>query len=327
MSATTMSRIEKVSLKNEELSMRIRGCINIPEVAGPPDLSVSMEAEPPPLSSQSPAHSEDSGRGTGTDVWPSSKYLVHGGPGFSIGVLDSTTGSLECLPVPVPTLSFLEANDAGNFSLSEVTCLTLAGEVQVWAGTEAGTLHVFDLKLDPCLRLSNHGYSKLPGPVSCLRAEQVRDRRPVTRTEVLVGSRDNTLTLISGESDERGSLRNVSKCPRKVIQLKASKDGEESCNGVHCIALVTPLMTGATKEEHYWCGCGPSIVILRRSSWKVLGSLSKTNGLPSSDINDDMYVSALEATEYGVWCAVNHSPTMLLWDPNTFDLKMEISCW
>lgn len=332
-----MSRIERVPLKCEALSMKIRGSINIPEVAVPPSTEVpltpsleELPSEPPPFSPTS----EDSGRWTGTALWPSTKYFVYGSPGFSIGILDSTTGSLEQLPVPVPTLSFLEAADASNFSLSEVTTLSLAGECQVWAGTETGSLHVFDLTPGP--RLSNHGYSKLPDPVLCLRTEPLvpgrdatlssKERLPLMRTEVLVGSSNNTLTVISGEADERGGLRNVARCPRKVLQLGRSFEGDESKNnGVRCIALVSSL-AGAL-EECYWCGCGPSIVILRRSNWKVLKVLDKFDGLASVDTSGDaMCVSQLEATEFGVWCSVLQSPTMLLWDAKDFTLKMKISC-
>lgn len=319
--------------------MRVRGSLNIPEVAVPsaplpPSVtpSTSLVEEETPPEPFSPTFSEDSGRWTGTSLYPSNKYLVHGGPGFSIGILDSTTGSLECLPIPVPTLSFLEAADASNFSLSEITCLALAGESQVWAGTETGSLHVFDL--DPGPRLSNHGYSKLPDPVSCLRAEQLGpgraississggDRRSAMRTEVLVGSTNNTLTIISGEADERGGLRNVARCPRKVIQL-GKLVSEDGCQGVNCLALVaTPQ--GQRVEECYWCGCGSTIVVLKRSTWKVLKWLdhSNTEGLPP----DTRTVTHLEPSDYGVWCAVSESPAMLLWDTRSYTLKLKISC-
>lgn len=318
-----MSRIEKVSLKCEALSMKIRGSINIPEVAihGISDLPSTEEVSSETPCFSSPAFSDDSGRCTGK-YWPSSKYFVFGGPGFSIGILDSVTGSLERLPIPVPTPLSQEATDASSFSLSEVTCLTLAGESQVWAGTETGSLHVFGLDAQHGLRLTNHGYSKLPDPISCLRVEQLARGSPGghrTRTELLVGSINNTLTIISGEADERGGLRNVIRCPRKLIHL-GSGDGESS-NGVHCIALVTPI-TGIA-DQSYWCGCGPNIVILRRSNWKILNTLGRSNGL-SCEV--EAFVSHLEATDYGVWCTMSQSPTMLLWDTKEFSPKLKISC-
>lgn len=323
--------------------MQVRGCINIPEpfFSPPPPPFASTEegqTEPPAFS---PTDSEDSGRWTGTSVWPSSKYFVHGGPGFSIGLLDSTNGSLERLPISVPTISFLEAGidaDASNFSLSEVTCLALAGEAQVWAGTEAGSLHVFDLSsAQQCgshHRLLNHGYSKLPEAVSCLRAEQLtsppsgggreaswfaREKRSLARTEVLVGSTgSDSLTIISGEADERGGLRNVARCPRKVVHLRAHSG---TGSGVHCFALTCGGTAGLV-EERYWCGCETSIVVLRRSNWQVLKELEQADGLPAGGC-----VSQLESTEHGVWCSVQHSPTVVLWDAKTFAATLKISCF
>jgi hypothetical protein len=309
--------------------MQVRGSLNIPEV---PPAPVSRVTEEP----FSPTDSVDSGRWTGTAVWPSNKYFVYGGPGFSIGVLDSTNGSLERLPIPVPTPSLLEAADASNFSFSEVTCLTLAGESQVWVGTEAGSLHVFDLTMQygpP--RLMNHGYSKLPEAVSCLHAEQLspsrtvslfsREKRSLVRAEVLVGLINNTLTIISGDVDERGGIRNVAECPRKVIHLQYGRGEEESSlDGVHSIALVS--VADGLPEEFYWCACGPNIVILRRSNWKIFKVLDKSDGVPS--VGTSGYVSHLEPTEHGIWCAVNLSPTVTLWDNSStdFSLKLKISC-
>lgn len=328
--------------------MNVRGSINIPEVAVPPSPSSlpppsakttltstaeELAADPLPFSPTptpfSPTNSEDSGRWTGTALWPSSNYFVYGGPGFSIGILDSTSGLLERLPVPVPTLNLLEAADASNFSLSEVTCLALAGECQVWAGTEAGSLHVFNLEPGP--RLSNHGYSKLPDPVLCLRTESLavtsrdisvtRERRSPMKTEVLIGSRNNTLTIISGESDEMGGLRNVAKCPRKVIQLGHTyEQDEDGCNGVSCICLVSPH-SGGSIEESYWCGCGPSIVVLRRSNRRVVKRLDQSDSLELGQC-----VSTLEASEHGVWSSMLGSSSMLLWDAKDFTIKLKISC-
>ena len=336
--------------------MNVRGSINIPEVAVPPslstlssppgsnkaslttstDTSIGEEVAPEPLPSPapfSPTNSEDSGRWTGTALWPSSKYFVYGGPGFSIGILDSTSGLLERLPVPVPTPDLLEAADAGNFSLSEVTCLALAGECQVWAGTEAGSLHVFDLQPGP--RLLKHGYSKLPDPVLCLKTESLvpsnrdvsiaKGRRSHMKTEVLIGSENNTLTIISGEADERGSLRNVAKCPRKVIRLgptthQGGEEGERR-TGVNCICLVSPMQGGGAMEDSYWCACGPNIVILRRSNWKVVKRLDQSDGLEA-----DECVSALETSENGVWSSVHRSSALLLWDTKEFSPKLKISC-
>ena len=328
-----MSRLEKISLKCESLSMQVRGSLNIPESSFPPLPSSSVSSsteEVPGEDAFSPTNSVDSGRWTGTSLWPSNKYFVYGGPGFSIGILDSTNGSLERLPIPVPTPSLLEAADASNFSLSTVTCLTLAGGSQVWAGTGTGSLHVFDLSTQyGAPRLMNHGYSKLPEAVTCLRAEQLPSGRAMSllgkerrslKTEVLVGSANNTLTVISGEADERGGVRNVAGCPRKVIHLQyRSEEGGGSCDGVHSIVLVRSHL-----DECCWCACGPSIVILKRSNWNIFKTLEQSDGLPSDSVSG--YVSHLEPTDYGVWCTVNLSPTVTLWDTTSFAQKLKISC-
>ncbi len=367
-----MSQLDRVY--SNPISMEILNSLNIPEVAVPPSLhalSRTPLAEEPsstephhPLAEEpsstephhpfSPTLSIDSGRWTGTALWPSTKYFVHGGPGFSIGILDSSTGLLERLPIPVPTLSFLESPDLSNFSLSKVTCLVLAGESQVWAGTEAGSLHVFDMVPGP--RLTNHAYSKLPDPITLLKTEQVMVTSPTSpssslssresstrhsllmRTEVLAGSPNGNLTIISGESDERGGLRNVDKSPRKVLPLRGFGD---EYPGIHCTALVS---TARSRDDCYWCGCGHMIIILRRIDWKILGRLDgggvdgigngnhmlagmEENGRDGNDaVERECYVSQLVATELGVWSTVTKSSTLLLWHPKTFSSAMRISC-
>lgn len=209
----------------------------------------------------------------------------------------------------------------------------LVGESQVWAGTEAGSLHVFDLSMQfGRYRLSNHGYFKLSEAVTCLKVEQLvvgRGRRSGLRTEVLVGSMNNTLTVISGEVDERGGLRNVDKCPRKVVHLgsryeeeEEEEEGEGGCvSGVHSIAMVSS-QSGAL-EECYWCACGSNIVVLRHSNWAILKLLKKCVDLSS----EGGVISHLETTDYGVWCSVQHSPTVILWDVREFLPKLKISCF
>ena len=345
----SMSQLEKVLWKSESVSMNIRGSLNIPEVALPPkplplSHSILPVEEPIPAADQltfSPTLSEDSGCWTGTVHWPSSKFFVHGGPGFSIGILDSTSGAVEYLPVPFPSLSLLDSLDSTNdFSISEVTSLTLAGEAQIWAGTQAGSLHVFQLSPGP--RLTKHGYSRLPDPISCLRTDQQvasRDaclhRRDKTRTmpartDILVGSANGNLTIISGEADERGGLLHVNNCLRKVVQLGNGR----GCSRVHCIILVHM----PTSEDCYWCGSGSRIIILHRHSWKVLAKLDAHMSFPlpqkssssspegGHDCSEGLLVQYLEPTEYGVWSSMEHSPAMVLWDTENFTPKIKISC-
>lgn len=348
----SVSQLEKVLWKSEPVPMKVRGSLNIPEIAVPPKPlplldHTTLIAEDPPATDQqafSPTPSDDSGRSTGTALWPSSKYFVHGGPGFSIGILDSTSGTVERLPVPFPTLSLLDNLDAtNNFSISEVTSMTLAGEAQLWAGTQAGSLHVFELSPGP--RLTKHGYSKLPDPISCLRTDKQvasrdtlmcrkgRTKIGLAKTEILVGSANGNLTVISGDADERGGLLHVNKCPRKVVQLGGGQD----CCSIQCISLVSMM----SSEDCYWCGCGSRIIILHRSSWKVLAKLDAMIGFPlpqdspSSSPEDGggrngctgLQVGHLEPTEYGVWSSMEHSPAMVLWDTRHFTPKLKISCF
>ena len=344
---TTCSHMEKVLWKAEELQLKAKGIVNIPEVTVPSTMfqenSVMNTSEDSPEHKPfSPTLSIDSGRSTGTSLWPSSKYFVHGGPGFSIGILDSTTGTVDRLPIPFPTTLNDPMDPLDNFSLSEVTCLLLVGEVQVWAGTESGSLHVFELTPGP--RLSKHSYYKLPDPICCLKTDQQfpsryiadnggKSRLSVLKCEVLVGSANSTLTIVSGEMDQRGSMLSINKCPRRLVHLG---DVQSSCR-VQCIALVT--MMG---RENYWCGCGSRIVILHRTSWKVLARLDAMVGFNEPTENSEflgfseceeeegqwveLQVCHLEPTEHGVWSSMKHSPSVVLWDTKFFTPKLKISC-
>jgi len=345
----SLSHMEKVMWKSEPLHVKAKGIVNIPELTLSPKMFPFQENSAVNISEDSPEHeplsptpSIDSGRSTGTSLWPSSKYFVHGGPGFSIGILDSSTGTVDRLPIPFPTTLNDPMDAVDNFSLSEVTCLTLVGEVQVWAGTESGSLHV--LELTPGPRLSKHSYYKLPDPICCLRSDRqfpsryIGDgggklRSSVPKCEVWVGSANGTLTIISGEMDQRGSMLNINKCPRRLVHLG---DGRSSCR-VQCIALVSMM-----SRESYWCGCGSRIIILHRSSWKVLARLNAMAGFMEPEENStfaglseseeeqaewaELQVCQLEPTEHGVWSSMEHSPAVVLWDTKFFTPKLKISC-
>ena len=320
--------------------MKVKGSINIPELSSPlsPYSSDPLCHQPTPdddlTGPFSPTLSVDSGRSTSNILGPSPKYLLHGGPGFSLGLLDSTSGTTKHLPVPVPMPSSpnMDIPTCDNFSLSEVLSASFAGDAQIWVGTESGSLHVFDLT--PELRLNSHAYTKFPDPVSCIATRQpsvMEESLPVvngslvrgarTRTEVLVGSSNGNLTVIIGEANERGGLRNPFKCPRKVIQLGGFEEGGSL--SVSSIALVT-----CSGVETYWCGCGASIVILRRSDWREMVRLDGCAGLPllSDELSREVHISQLLTTEVGVWSTISHSSTVVLWDKETFSPKMKITC-
>ena len=314
--------------------MKVTGVTNIPELISP---LMSYSSQPPPGEDDcggafSPTPSIDSGRSTSCVLSPSPKYLIHGGPGFSLALLDSTAGTTQHLPVPVPTPPSRDIAITDNFSLSEVLCASFAGDAQIWVGTETGSLHVFDLT--PELRLCSHAYTKFPDSISCIVARQpsLMDeslpvingslvRRPRSKTEVLIGSSNGNLTIIAGEGNERGGLKNPFKCPRKVIQLGDFEKGGSFC--VNNIALVS-----CSSGDTYWCGCGTSIVVLQHSDWRQVRRLDGCAGLPtmSEELLETVHISQLMVTEVGVWSSISHSSTVVLWDSETFDVKLEITC-
>ena len=318
--------------------MKVKGSINIPELAGP-SLSISdsdplsqLGQEEDCISPFSPTPSVDSGCSTCSVMTPSPKYLVHGGPGFSLGLLDSTTGTTKHLPVPVLAQSTMESSPCDSFSLSEVLCTSFAGDSQIWVGTEVGSLHTFELTAE--MRLSNHAYTKLPDSVTCITTGQLslrEDSLPVVngsllrglknKAEVLVGSSNGNLTIIVGEANERGGLRNPLKSPRKVIQL-----GDIDAGGSILISSIAPVSTSL--EDTYWCGCGSEIVILRRSNWREVDRLNGCAGLPtlSAQLSQQVHISQLLATEVGVWSSISHSSTVVLWDSESHCAKLNITC-
>ena len=329
-----MSRFEKISWESSSIQMKVNGSVNIPELGSPltPYLVPPPPGEDECIVPFSPTTSIDSGRSTSSVHAPSPKYLLHGGPGFSLGLLDSTAGTTKQLPVPVPSLSSMDLAACDNFSLSEVQSVSFAGDSQVWVGTETGSLHVFDFTAE--LRLSSHAYTKFPDSISCISTRQpsvMEESLPVingslvrtsrNKTEVLIGSSHGNLTVIVGEANERGGLRNPLKCPRKVIQLGDFEEGENMC--INSITLVS-----SAAGDTYWCGCGSSIVILRRSDWREVRRLNGCVGLPvmSGELARQVHVSQLLTTEVGVWSSISHSSTVVLWDRETFNTKLKITC-
>lgn len=321
--------------------MKVKGSVNIPELGGP-SLSVTdsdhlthlgqEEEEEDCIGLFSPTPSVDSGRSTCSVMTPSSKYLIHGGPGFSLGLLDSTTGTMRHLPVPVLVPTSVDSSSCDNFSLSEVLSASFAGDAQIWVGTEVGSLHAFDLTAE--MRLSSHAYTKLPDPVTCITTGQPSLREDSlsvvngsllrgvrNKAEVLVGSSNGNLTIIVGEANERGGLRNPLKCPRKVIQL-----GDFEAGGSMLISSIAPV--SSSRGDTYWCGCGAKIVILQRSNWREVDRLNGCAGLPalSDELSQEVYISQLLATEVGVWSSISHSSTVVLWDSERHCAKLNITC-
>ena len=316
-----MSRLEKIAWQNEAVPMNILGSVNIPEFSGPP-LHDSLKE----IDHISPTFSIDSGHSTSsisTEVWPSHSYLLHGGPGFSVAVFDSSVGAVSRVPIPVP-LALPVDSSHDHFSFSKITAVSLAGESQVWAGTESGSLHVLDLT--PELRFSKHSYTNLLDPVTCILSLQhsgpSTSKGERSNVDIVIGSPNGNLTIISGESNERKGLKNSLKCPRKLIQLGGFED--DGSTSINCVTLVT-----CEGVEVCWCGCGGSIVVLRCSDWREVARLNVCEDMspPPDDIAPSVHVSGLLATEGGVWSTLSHSSSLTLWDRERFTPKITITCW
>ena len=320
-----MTKLESVNWGAQTVHMKVRGFLSVPETAlkAKPQDSLPSPVGLEPLSS-SPTESPDSAfasRPSSLMLWSSHKYLIHGGPGFSIGILDSITGNVDRVPVPMPSLSNTENPSCDCFSFSEVSCMAVAGESQVWVGTESGSLHVFDLTSE--LRLSTHQYTNLTDPILCIATRQTAERTDLqdSRTEVLLGSPCGTVTIISREVDESGGLRNPLKGLRKFIQLG---NGEEEGCSVDCIVHVN-----CSGTETYWCSCGKDIVILNRSTWKEMGRIDGTSSEQTQPYCDGSHITHLVNSECGVWSCCSHSSTLLLWDTNKVGQKpkLQVTCW
>ena len=356
-----MSRLENVSWNSQaqRVNMKIRGAVSVPEaaftmespnteVASPvPVLDLSLTESPvrafvsspsssvSDLNAATPNHQADRfDMCSPRPLWPSHKYLMYGGPGFSIAAVDSVTGNSERIPVPMPTPTNMESVAYDDFSQAEVLSMTVVGESQVWAGTESGSLHVFDIALDlrskqPELRFVKHMYTSLNDSVLCIVSQQLgtrflsrespdRSLKSSRRVEVLLGSIHGNITIISGESDENGGLKNALKCPRKVVQLS---DFKEESSQINCIAQVS-----CTGIATYWCGCGGDIVVLRRLDWKELARLGGARS-PSRPGRKPAQIMQLLASECGVWSYTSSSSTISLWDTRDFAPKLHITCW
>ena len=332
--------------------MKINGALNIPEAAIVAE-SLSMDNGSSvdlrsPTHLLSPTESEDSGfasRPTTSvsaatpgplerhrlcspgplPLWLPYKHLLYGAPGFSIAVFDSADGSVDHIPVPLPSLNGI--SDI-NFPQSQILCMSIIGDSQVWTATDSGSLHIFNIT--PELRFSNHTYANLDDSVLCIATRQQNERtyieeaslgRQDSRTEVLLGSSTGNLTIISGERDERGGLKNpLFKCPRKVIQLGNFTEQF----GINCMAHVNCAGT-----ETYWCGYGSEIVVLRRSDWRELARRDSRTGrsstLPAS--SEPLQITQLLSTECGVWSCISSTITLWADDARKLAPKLHITCW
>ena len=320
-----MARLEAAHWGSVDVGMGLNGAVAIPEPS----------ADASPLS---PTDSVDSAIGhSPRPLGSSGKYLTYGGPGFSVAGFDAVTGNVDRIPIPLP-LACAEVTDCVAFTQSPVLCLQAVGDTQVWVGTKAGSLHVFELK--PDLRFSSHAITVLDSSILCItsrHAGSVRGGEETSlqialqsmRIDVLLGSSNGVVTIISGEANPNGGLRdpgNSLRKARKVLHLEEDgEQGDEGVGNVNCIVAVQTRGGG----EVFWCSYGRKVVVFQRDGWDKIGRLDGSLGCPYDQLPalKEAEIIQLLPTEYGVWSGMSHSSTISLWDTDTLTPKLHITCW
>lgn len=319
-----MARLEAAHWVSIDIGMDLNGTVAIPEPS----------SDTFPLS---PTDSVDSAIGhSPRPSCNSGKYLSYGGPGFSVASFDAITGNVDRIPVPLP-LSTAEIVESVAFSQSPVMCMAVVGETQVWAGTQAGSLHVFELNQD--LRFTSHTITMLDSPILCIASQQstipnssseevtLRSAIRSLRMDILIGLSNGVVTIISGEANQNGGLGTPNcslRKPRKVLHLGGEEERERE-GKVNCIAAVH--MVGGV--EAFWCSYGRMVVVFCKDSWKEIGRLDGSQGHLSHQraSPEDSEIIQLVSSEHGVWSAVTNSSTISLWDADTLKPKLLITCW
>ena len=320
-----MARLEEAHLGRVSLPLDVAGAVAIPEP------SSDVPATFSPTSSLDSAIG-DSPRPAGN----SGKYIAYGGPGFSLACFDAVTGNAERIPVPLP-LSCAQLADCITFTQSRVLCAAVVGETQVWVGTETGSLHVFELSRH--LRFSSHSVTTMDGSLLCIASQLPNTGSLVTSTEeevglqsalrdlridILLGTSNGAVAIISGEAEPSGGLREPGSAlrkPRKVLYL-SDREGEEARN-VNCIAATQ----NAKGDEVFWCSYGKMIVVLSRDGWQELGRVDGSVGLSKSQSSLSEEIAQLVASEHGMWSALSLSSSVTLWDTELLTQKLTIACW
>lgn len=292
-----MADLECVQSRSQIVSMKLRSIVKVPTT--PTSSSIQRSASRP---SPSPDHHHSS----------SHKFILSGGPGFSLALLDSSVGSVDRLPVPLPT-KFGPATDVVAMTSAEILCVTLVGETQLWAGTESGGLHVYELSSE--LRLTNALYSNVEGSVLCMCGHVGRPT-----TDVAIGTFNGNVLFLSGPSDERGGLKDPFKNPRVVVQIGNSDSQSEVASGVNSVVLVH-----CSDKDTYWCACGGNIVVIAQSSWKELWRIDCRPPVafccpPNAE------VAQLLSTDSGVWSCLSKCSIISLWNTKTFTAYFHFAC-
>ena len=314
-----MARLETVHWGSLDVGMDMKGAVAIPELS----------------SDASPTESVDSALGDSPrPAGSSGKYLSYGGPGFSVASFDAVTGSFDRIPVPLP-LSCGEMAEFVAFPQSPVLCMAVVGERQVWVGTKAGSLHVFELERN--YRFSSHAITKLDSSVLCIASHHwstcnasseemgLQAAMRSLRTEVLIGTSNSAVVIVSGETNPCGGLKNPSDSLRRARKVLNLGRPEEREGNVNCIAAAN--MTGGA--ETFWCSCGRNIVVFRKDGWEEIERLDGTLGHPKDEHTalKDSEIVQLVSSEPGMWSALSNSLTVSLWDIDTWTPKLHITCW
>ena len=306
-----MARLATCGWRSSDVAMRVRGALALPE-SGALHLPEKPLFSPAEIESRAPPRecSVHELPVLCSPCPPSSRLLLHGGPGFSLAVLDAFSSDhaenvVQRVAVPLPQERGTGARDFADFSSAEILSTAMVGEGQLWAGTEIGSLHVFDL--EPDLSLSGHQCTSLADPILCISSGHCCG---AGQLEVLLGCASGRLLAIRGRNDDRGSMRSPFKCLRKVVQLSCLEAGSSVC-------------TIARAGDNYWCGCGHSISVVSADSLKELESLEALPG----GVSESVEVTQLQAEESGVWSALSHCPAVTLWDTTTLKPKMTIASW
>ena len=241
------------------------------------------------------------------------KFILSGGPGFSLALLDSCAGSVDRLPVPLPA-KFGPLTDVAAMTNAEILCISLVGDTQLWAGTESGGLHVYELSSE--LRLTNALYSSVEGPILCICGYV---NRPTT--DVVIGTFNGNILILSGPSDDRGGLRDPFKNPRTVVPLGHSDGESVTASGVNSIVPVH-----CSDKDTFWCACGGNIVIVTgtRSNWKELRRLDCRP--PAVNCPHNAEVVQLVSTDSGVWSCLSKCSVISLWNTKTFSAHFHFAC-
>lgn len=296
-----MADLECVPSRSQIVSMKLHSVLKLPPISNSAS-NLQRSISCPSTSSPVNHHHHP----------PFHKFILSGGPGFSLALLDSLAGSVDRLPVPLP-VKFGPGTDVAAMTNAEIVCVALVGETQVWAGTESGGLHVYELSSE--LRLTNALYSSVESPVLCICGHPSRP----TSTDVVIGTFNGNILVFSGPSDERGGLKDPFKNPRIVVQLGSGDSEAEAVSGVNSIVPVH-----CSDKDTFWCACGGNIVVVAQSNWRELRRLDcRPNNESCPPIAE---VVQLLSTDSGVWSCLSKCSVISLWNTKTFAPHFHFAC-